>query len=89
MGTAGSSRKIEDSNNVPNSVAEPPSKRVKQLEELLRKVSTEVDSNRQTDHLQNEVRYMRPCSALRTLCPKWTLLDFGSVVVIVCPFFQN
>ena len=76
VGTAGSSRQIEDSNNVPNSVAEPPSKRVKQLEELLRKVSTEVDSNRQTDHLQNEIKVYEALQCPKNFMSKMDTLRF-------------
>ena len=52
------------------------SKRVKQLEELLRKVSTEVDPNRRTDRLQNEIKVYEALQCPKNVLSKMDTLRF-------------
>ena len=52
------------------------SKRVKQLEGLSRKVSTEVDSNRQTDRLQNEMKVYEALQCPKNFLSKMDTLRF-------------
>ena len=73
---ADSSEQAVDLDSDPNTSAEPPSKRVKQLEELSRKVSTEQDSNRQTDRLKDEIKVYEALQCLKNFLSKMDTLRF-------------